>query len=230
MDIIILKEYLPIDWYEKLINIKEFDEIKFNDFLKQISFDYENETIYPSKNNLFRAFKETKFNEVKLVIFGQDPYHDGSADGLAFSNSTKKDKISPSLRNIFKELEIEYKEKRTNTNLIDWAQQGILLLNTVLTVKKHQPNSYKNSMWNEFTNCIIKTLNTYTKNIIYLLLGNNAQQLKNKIDVENNFVIEVPHPSPLSAYHGFFNSNCFLKVNEILKSIGKESINFINKE
>lgn len=213
---------------------KEWDEVLnntinskiFSSFILTIKQDYKNETIYPDYKDIFKAYNLTDYNKVRVVIIGQDPYHDGSADGLCFSNSYKTDKISPSLRNIFKELEIEYGIKRTNYDLTNWAKQGTFLINTILTVKKGKPLSYKDSYWLEFTKETIVKLNSRNTPIVFLLLGSYAQNYEKLITNPIHRIVKTNHPSPLSAYRGFFYSNCFKQVNEYLSELKMEQIDY----
>ena len=183
-------------------------------------------TIYPKEKDIFRAFEMTPYDEVKVVILGQDPYHeDGQANGLAFSvnNGTK---APPSLQNIFKELQDDMGGRfRTNTDLSDWAEQGVLLLNSSLSVIEGKANSMSKT-WEPFTDGIIELLSKKETPIVFVLWGNNAKRKKKLIDVSRHCVIESAHPSPLSAYRGFFGSKPFSKVNQNLKRFGYKEINW----
>lgn len=181
-------------------------------------------TIYPKEKDMFRAFEMTPYDEVKVVILGQDPYHeDGQANGLAFSVNSGT-KMPPSLRNIFKELKDDLGgELRTNTDLSDWAEQGVLLLNTSLTVIESQANSMA-KLWEPFTDSVIRLLNEQEWPIVFVLWGNNARKKKSIIDMSRHYVIESAHPSPLSANRGFFGSKPFSKTNQILKRLGENEI------
>ncbi len=177
-----------------------------------------NREIFPQSSNIFNAFELCSFENTKVVIIGQDPYHgDGEAHGLAFSVQ-EGIKIPPSLRNIFKELKNEYPDFNINrsTNLSDWAQQGVLLINAVLTVEKDKPASHKHYEWELFTNYIISTLAKEKKNLVFILLGKFAQDKEYLIDSQCHTIIKTTHPSPLSASRGFLGSNIFKKCNEIL--------------
>lgn len=220
-----LYECMPSDWYEKLVKLESFNLEEFQNFFDELQQDYQKETIYPSFNDIFKAFYHTSYTQMKVVIFGQDPYHDGSADGLAFSNSSTK-KLSPSLRNLFKELEFEYHQKRIDGNLEDWAKQGVLLLNAVLTVKKGQPNSYKNSKWVDFIDAIVKICDQKEEPVVFVLFGNSAIKYE-KLISDKNYILKFTHPSPLSAYRGFFNCNCFKKINDALRISNQKEIDFI---
>lgn len=187
-------------------------------------------TIYPSRADVFRAFKLTPINKVKVVFLGQDPYHDGSADGLSFSNSLTK-KISPSLRNILKEIDIEYPEnkdlishgKLDPQDLTRLAVQGVLMLNTALTVEEHTPGAHL-ELWKPFTERIIKILNDEDE-IIWLLLGKEAQKYSKLITNPSHAIVTASHPAAeIYGNGGFFNSNCFKKVNLELFARNKQEI------
>ena len=182
--------------------------------------------IYPSYENIFRALNLTNFKNVKVVIIGQDPYHgENEANGLSFSIN-KNVKITPSLRNIFKELESDLNIKRTNTDLESWAKQGVLLLNSILTVEKDRPLSHYNLGWQEITNYIIKYISDNKENIVFILWGNFAKEYKNIIDLTKHSIIESPHPSPFSARRGFFGSKPFSKTNNYLIKNNQSAIDW----
>lgn len=177
--------------------------------------------IYPQKEDVYKAFELTNFNDIKVVILGQDPYHgEGEAMGLSFS-VREGIKIPPSLRNIFKEYDADLGIKRINTDLTDWAKSGVFLLNTVLTVEKDNANSHKNIGWEIFTDFVIKKISDELENVVFILWGNQAREKKKIIDTNKHFIIESAHPSPLSASRGFFGSKPFSKTNEYLVSVGK---------
>lgn len=180
--------------------------------------------VYPPQEQIFSAFDKTPLDQVRVVILGQDPYHEANqANGLAFSVNSGT-KTPPSLRNIFKELKDDLGEDlRTNTDLSDWAEQGVLLLNTSLTVIEGQANSMAR-LWEPFTDAIIQLLNKQEHPIVFVLWGNNARKKKSIIDVSRHYVIESAHPSPLSANRGFFGSKPFSKTNQILKRLGENEI------
>lgn len=205
------------------------DELK-KDYFKDLNIfidnEYKNKTIYPPYENIFDALKFTDYDKVKVVILGQDPYHGlGEAHGLSFSVKEGV-KIPPSLRNIFKELKSDLGIDRTSTDLTDWAKQGILLLNSIMTVQKDTPLSHKNKGWEMFTDNIIKILNEREDPVIFILWGNFARSKKNLITSKHHKIIESAHPSPLSASRGFFGSKPFSKTNEYLKQLKKEKINW----
>lgn len=198
---------------------------KIREFLKG---EYKNYTVYPDMYSIFNALKLTSFKDTKILLLGQDPYHgEGQAHGLAFS--VKKDiKIPPSLVNIYKELkdEIEGFEIPDHGFLEKWAKEGILLLNTSLTVRAAMANSHSKIGWHIFTDRIIELLNNREDPVVFLLWGGNARQKRNLITGKQHLVLEAAHPSPLSAYNGFFGCGHFVKANEFLKSIGKEPIDW----
>ena len=178
-------------------------------------------------HDIFNCFKLTDYSSVKAVILGQDPYHGyGQAHGLCFSVQ-KGIKPPPSLVNIYKELKSDLEiEIPTHGELTSWAKQGVLLLNTVLTVREGTPNSHKDCGWQWFTDEVIKLLNKRDSPIVFILWGGNARSKKKFIDQNKHFIIESAHPSPLSAYNGFFGSKPFSKTNALLKSVDIEPINW----
>lgn len=200
--------------------------LALREFLKT---EYSTRTIYPSMYNIFNGMKHTPLTKVKVVILGQDPYHEpGQAMGLAFS-VPKGEKIPPSLVNIYKEITAETGEKMPNHgDLTEWAKQGVLLLNTVLTVREHQANSHKGKGWEEFTDGVIKTVSKSCKNVVFLLWGANARSKRALIDTTKHLVLETVHPSPLSAYNGFFGCGHFTKANDYLISKGLQPIKWSN--
>lgn len=185
-------------------------------------------TIYPPCNEVFNALNLCPFHKVKVVIIGQDPYHNpGQAHGLCFS--VKSGPIPPSLINIFKELKDDIKTfKRTSNhgNLESWAKQGVLLLNACLTVEKNKPNSHKDLGWEIFSDRIIEKINTDLSNVVFLLWGNYAQKKEKLIDCKKHYVLKASHPSPYSANRGFIGCKHFSKVNEYLIKNGKDPINW----
>ncbi|MBQ8235012.1 MAG: uracil-DNA glycosylase [Bacilli bacterium] len=202
---------------------EEYKKEYFVNLTNFIRNAYKNETVYPKKEDIFKALKLTEYENLKVVIIGQDPYHgENEANGLAFSvyNDVK---MPPSLRNIFKELKDDLGIERTNKDLSDWATEGVLLLNSILTVKKDSPLSHSNKGWEIFTDSIIKKINERNDSIVFILWGSFARSKKILID-KKHYIIESAHPSPLSASRGFFGSKPFSKTNLYLKSIGKEEI------
>lgn len=213
------------DWDEVLDG--EFDKeyyLKLREFLK---IEYSTQTIYPDMHDIFNALKFTSYADTKVLILGQDPYHNvNQAHGLSFSVKPGVD-TPPSLLNMYKELRDDLDCFIPNNGyLVPWAKQGVLLLNTALTVRAHQANSHKGKGWEVFTDNIIKTLNSRKDPVIFILWGNNARKKKEFIDTDKHFVIESAHPSPLSASRGFFGTKPFSKTNEILISLGKLPIDW----
>ena len=181
-------------------------------------------TIYPSANDLFNAFKLTDFKDIKVVILGQDPYH-GEKEAMGLSFSVRRGvRTPPSLRNIFKELKDDLNITRTDTDLSDWAKQGVFLLNTVLTVEKDKANSHKEIGWEIFTDYVISQIDEKLDNVVFILWGRQARDKKKIMSNKNNYIIESAHPSPLSAYHGFFGSKPFSKANQFLEKNGMSKI------
>lgn len=193
----------------------------YSDLMEFIEFEYEKYTVYPEKENIFKALELTPYKDVSCVIIGQDPYFNpGEAQGLAFSvpDSVKR---PPSLKNIYKELADDIGVERTTNDLTDWARNGVLLLNRVLTVRKGAPHSHKDSGWLNFTKNLIKYLSERSEPMVFMLWGGEARKLKSIID-KKHYIIESPHPSPLSSYRGFFGSMPFSKCNDFLKKYNKE--------
>ena len=203
----------------------EFSKPYFVELSKFLHEEYEKKTIFPPKAQVFRAFS-TDLNEVKVVILGQDPYHTPEvADGLAFSISAKNNYMPPSLINIYKEIDSDLgKHANKGGSLISWQQQGVLLLNNVLTVEAHKAGSHRGKGWEEFTEAVIKYLNAEKENLVFILWGRDARNKKKLIDTKKHLVLESAHPSPLSAYNGFFGSKPFSKCNEYLEEHEKAPI------
>lgn len=204
------------DWDEIL-----YDEFRSENYLKIREFlktEYFSRTIYPPMDKIFTAFKLTPYKDVKAVIVGQDPYHEyGQAQGFCFSVADGV-KIPPSLVNIFKELHDDLEvDIPKSGDLTKWAKEGVFLLNTVLTVREGQANSHKTCGWEQFTDNVIKKLNEKETPVVFFLWGGNARSKKRFIDTSKHYVIESAHPSPLSAYNGFFGSRPFSKCNNFLK-------------
>ena len=204
-----------------------WDSPGFNSFYNNILKLYNEKTIFPLKENIFNALKLTDYDNVKVVIMGQDPYHgEGEAHGLSFSVQ-KGIKIPPSLQNIYKELYSDLAiPPKEHGELTGWAKQGVLLLNSVLTVEKDKPSSHKGMGWELFTDYVIKKLNTKDDPIVFILWGNFAKSKKKYITNPKHLVIESAHPSPFSAYNGFFGSKPFSKTNEFLIKNKKEPIDW----
>ena len=211
-------------WTEILAPIKNTEY--FTELWKKVEERYETTKCFPPKNQIFRAIELTPFEEVKVVIIGQDPYHnDNQANGLCFSVS---DKVTapPSLKNIFKELEDDLGIKKTSNELEMWAKQGVLLLNATLTVRAHEANSHKDLGWEKFTDFIIKEISDKKENVVFVLWGAFAQKKAGLIDASRHFIIQSAHPSPFSVHKGFFGSRPFSKINQFLEEKGKEPINW----
>lgn len=195
----------------------EYKKEYFTKIINFLDFEYQNKIIFPEKKNIFKALSLTNFDDIKVVIIGQDPYHGvGEAQGLAFS-VPQDIKIPPSLRNIFKELYNDLGIKRVKSDLTDWAEQGVLLLNTILTVEKDKPLSHKNIGWQFFTDEIIRNIDSLDKPIVFVLWGTSARLKKTLIKNKKHLIIESVHPSPLSANRGFFGSKPFSKINNYLE-------------
>jgi len=213
-------------WAEQLAVY--FDTEKFKSLSDFIRSEYLSKTVYPKPENIFKAFWLTPFPEVKVVILGQDPYHGaGQAHGLCFSVADGI-KPPPSLVNIYKELEADLGIKKdfSSGNLEGWARQGVFLLNAILTVVASTPASHQKLGWEEFTDHVIKTISARKENVVFVLWGNYARAKKVLIDQTKHLVIEAPHPSPFSAYSGFFGSKPFSQINRYLKQQGKAEINW----
>lgn len=214
----------PNSWKKALK--EEFQKEYFVKLMSFVNSQYSSSMIYPPFEYIFRAFEECTFENVKVVILGQDPYHTpGVADGLAFSS--RSDKVPPSLQNIFKEISAEFNiPVGTNPDLTRWATQGVLLLNSTLTVQSGIPASHKSKGWEIFSDAVIKTLSDKKSNMVFLLWGNLARSKKALIDSSKHLILESPHPSPFSAYTGFFGNNHFKKCNEFLKAKSLSEINW----
>ena len=203
-------------WYNLLEN--EFEKEYFNNLRKIVKNEYVNKKIFPPSNLIFNAFNLTPVEKVKVIIIGQDPYHgEGQAHGLSFS-VPKGIKIPPSLLNIYKELKTDIgKTVPKNGLLEDWAKQGVLLLNSVLTVEFGKANSHKNVGWEEFTEATINLISKKKENLVFLLWGNYAHKKEVFINPNKHLILKSVHPSPLSAYNGFFGSKHFSKTNNFLR-------------
>lgn len=205
---------------------EEFNKAYFLELLNKVNNDYRHKTIFPKYNHIFNALKLTPYEDVKVVILGQDPYHGpNQAHGLSFSVSDEVDR-PPSLNNIIKELKEDLGIIKTNNNLTNWAKEGVLLLNAILTVEMSKPLSHKDYGWTIFTDEIIKKLNEREDSIIFILWGSFARSKKEYITNKKHYIIESAHPSPLSASRGFFGSRPFSRTNQILKKLGKKEIDW----
>ncbi|GAA6324550.1 uracil-DNA glycosylase [Fusobacterium ulcerans] len=213
------------DWDEILKD--EFEKEYYQKLRKFLITEYKSETIYPKMENIFSALKLTSYKDCKVLILGQDPYHGpNQAHGLAFSVNIGI-KTPPSLQNMYKELRDELGLYVPNNGyLVPWAEQGILLLNTALTVRAGAANSHSKVGWEIFTDSIIKYLNDREDSVIFVLWGGNARKKKAFINTDRHYILEAAHPSPLSAHNGFFGCGHFKKINEILSSLGKKEINW----
>ncbi|MFI3177687.1 MAG: uracil-DNA glycosylase [Eubacteriales bacterium] len=216
---------IPQDWYGLLQ--EEYDKPYYRQLMDIINEEYKSHRIYPPQDQIYRALELTPFHKVKVVILGQDPYHNkGQAQGLAFSVAQGVP-IPKSLRNIYKEIEDDVGcTIPTHGNLEAWAMQGVLLLNTVLTVREHTPESHKKFGWEQLTDEIICQLNNKEKAVVFLLWGAHARKKVQLITNPNHFVIESAHPSPLSARRGFFGSKPFSRTNAYLQSKGRKTIDW----
>lgn len=203
----------------------EYNKEYFLNLKKFLEQEYGKYTVFPKKSDIFKSLKLTEYEDTRVVILGQDPYHDDNqANGLAFSVNDGI-KLPPSLVNIYKEIESEYQCKVNRRGNLEYlARQGVLLLNTVLTVRAHNANSHKDMGWEIFTDKIIEKLNEREDPVIFVLWGNNAIKKEKLINKERHYVLTAAHPSPLSAYRGFFGCNHFKKINETLRYLNKEEI------
>ncbi len=212
--------------WKKLLN-KEFKSEYFLNLKNFIKNEYKSKTIYPPKEDIFKALNLSSFKNTKVIILGQDPYHgENQANGLAFSVN-KDIKAPPSLKNIYKEIENDLKIKlKKEKNLAEIAKQGVLLLNTTLTVEKGKPTSHTNKGWEIFSTKIIQLLSEKKNNLVFILWGKLAEEKEKFIDSKKHLILKSSHPSPFSAHLGFFNSKHFSKTNNYLKSIGEKEINW----
>lgn len=212
-------------WAEALK--EEFRKPYYTDLYKFIKEEYSSHVVYPPSEDIFNALHLTDLKDIKVVILGQDPYHEpGQAHGLCFSVRPEVD-IPPSLVNIYKELHDDLGCKiPDNGYLVHWAEQGVLLLNTLLTVRAHQAFSHRGKGWENFTDAIIKAVNKEDRPIVYMLWGSPAQKKADMLDNPKHLILKAPHPSPLSAYRGFFGCRHFSKCNEFLEKNGIDPIDW----
>lgn len=213
------------DWLEAVG--KEFRQPYYTELYKFVKSEYSRSVIYPNAEDIFNAFHFTPLSNVKVVILGQDPYHnEGQAHGLCFSVKPQVE-VPPSLVNIYKELNEDMGYYIPNNGYLEkWARQGVLLLNTVLTVRAHQANSHQGLGWERFTDAVIQAVNAEDRPIVFLLWGRPAQLKRSMLNNPKHLVLEAPHPSPLSAYRGFFGSKHFSKTNDFLHKHGIEAIDW----
>ena len=212
--------------WKKILH-SEFSKGYFKSLNNFLIEEYKNYTVYPKKEHIFAAINKTEFEKVKIVIIGQDPYHGkNQANGIAFSVN---DNITnpPSLKNILKELADDLNKDTKHVNLVDWANQGVLLLNSILTVRESFPRSHKNKGWEVFTDFLIESLVNERKNLIFIIWGAQAKKKIKSINLTNHYILESPHPSPLSSYRGFFGCKHFSKANKILRNLNKKEIKWI---
>ena len=213
------------DWDDVMAG--EFDKPYYTELRQFLKKEYFTAEVYPHMNNIFNAMKRTPYSSVKAVIIGQDPYHEpGQAHGLCFS--VKPDvEIPPSLVNIYQELHDDLGCYIPNNGyLVKWAKQGVLMMNTVLTGRAHVPNSHRGKGWEEFTDAAISALNRQDRPIVFILWGRPAQMKKSMLNNPHHLILEAPHPSPLSAYRGFFGSKPFSKTNVFLMEHGEKPIDW----
>ena len=214
------------DWLEPLR--PEFSKEYYKKLYQTIVEEYKTHVIFPPSDDIFNAYSLTPLHEVKVVIIGQDPYHNvGQAHGLSFSVLPEQKEIPPSLQNIYKELHDDLGCYIPNNGyLVKWARQGVLMLNTVLTVRAHQANSHRGIGWEEFTNATIEILDKQDRPIVFILWGTPAQRKKQMLHNPKHLILEAPHPSPLSAYRGFFGSRPFSRTNDFLEKNGLTPIDW----
>ena len=213
------------DWQQPLE--VEFKKPYYKDLYKKVLEEYRSRQIFPNPDDIFNAFHLTPLKDVKVVILGQDPYHnDGQAHGLCFS--VKPDvEVPPSLVNIYKELQDDLGCRIPNNGyLVKWAKQGVLMLNTVLTVRAHQANSHRGIGWEQFTDAVIRAVDAQDRPIVFLLWGRPAQMKKSMLHNPKHLILEAPHPSPLSAYRGFFGCKHFSQTNAFLEKTGLAPIDW----
>ena len=211
--------------WEDIIDLEKQKDY-YKSLEKEINKRYKTTTVFPEKQNIFKAFSLTKLDNLKVVILGQDPYHGfGQAQGLAFSTPANI-KNPPSMQNILKEINSDLGKKSIceDGDLTPWAKQGVLLLNTILTVEEAKPKSHHNLGWEVFTDNVIKYISDNCENTIFILWGSPAISKTKLIDRKKHHILTAPHPSPLSSYRGFFGCKHFSQTNDILKSLNKEAI------
>lgn len=213
-------------WLEVLKD--EFNKNYYKELMQFVIDEYDKGVVYPLKENIYKALELTDLNDVKVVILGQDPYHNiNQAHGLSFSVLPSQPVLPPSLKNIFKEIHDDIGCYIPNNGYLEkWAKEGVLLLNTVLTVREHEANSHKDKGWEIFTDSIIEILNKQDRPIVYMLWGAPAQKKAKMLNNPKQLILKAPHPSPLSSYRGFFGCKHFSKANEFLSQNGLEPIDW----
>ena len=216
---------LPISW--QVVLAEEFEKPYFKQLQQFLALERQTQTIYPPEEDVFSAFELTPYHDVNVLLLGQDPYHDeNQAHGLCFSVKPGI-KTPPSLVNMYKELKDDIGCDIPSTGyLVEWAKQGMLMLNAVLTVRAHTANSHKNKGWEKFTDAVISQVNQKSDPVVFVLWGGYAQKKLKLIDTTRHIVIQSAHPSPLSAHNGFFGSKPFSKINAALEACNKSPINW----
>ena len=213
------------DWLDAIQ--PEFSKTYYRDLFEFVKDEYSKVVVYPPSDDIFNAFHFTPLSKVKVLILGQDPYHNvHQAHGLSFSVPQDQKEIPPSLQNILKELRSDIGEKRSH-DLTSWAEQGVLLLNSCLTVPAGQANGHAGQIWEPFTDAVIKVVNELEEPVVFILWGSYARKKRPLITHDRHLVLESAHPSPLSAYRGFFGSQPFSKTNQFLKEAGREPIDWL---
>lgn len=222
-----MKPQVKIEPSWKKVLKKEFEKPYFTELADFVRNEYDNEIVYPPSKFIFKAFELCPFDKVRVVILGQDPYHGkGQAHGLCFSVA-EKIPVPPSLKNIYKEIHDDLKiPVPKKGNLGSWAKQGVLLLNATLSVRESSPGSHQNKGWEKFTDSVIRALSEQKENLVFILWGRYAQEKGAIIDAKKHLILIAAHPSPFSAYNGFFGCRHFSKTNEYLKTHGKEPIDW----
>ncbi len=218
-------ESLPLEW--RAILKDEIEQDYFKELLEFVEGEYATSTVYPPRESIFSAFSSCVPSDVRAVIIGQDPYHgEGQANGMAFSVNEGV-ALPPSLRNILREVKDDIGASViTSGDLTLWANQGVLMINAVLTVRSGEAASHSSHGWERFTDAVIAALNDHSSGVVYMLWGSYAQRKGAVIDRGNNCVLEAVHPSPLAAYRGFFGCSHFSKANDYLRNMGKIEINW----
>ena len=214
------------DWLDAIK--PEFAKPYYRDLYEFVKSEYSRVVVYPPADDIFNAFHFTPLSKVKVLILGQDPYHEEhQAHGLSFSVPPDQNDIPPSLQNIYKELNEDIRCKIPNNGYLkEWADQGVLMLNTVLTVRAHQANSHQGKGWEKFTDAVIQAVNNQDRPIVYMLWGKQAQSKIPMLTNPKHLILKAPHPSPLSAYRGFFGCKHFSQANKFLQDNGVEPINW----